>query len=132
MHLLHVRARFGCALNLVLFLAVTASFAGAAYLAHHRPCDLAFITSPSWSCLDDSSSISVFLLDRRGRGEASSISVFLLDRKGAIRPPSMIHPPSAVHGEGRGEAWQKKGSGGGEQRRGVERVTRSASELAQA
>ncbi|XP_066316982.1 uncharacterized protein [Miscanthus floridulus] len=41
----HVRARSGCscALNLVLFLAVSASFAGAAYRARHRPRDLAFV-----------------------------------------------------------------------------------------
>jgi len=43
----HVRARSGCgcALNLVLFLAVSASFAGAAYRARHRPRDLVFVAT---------------------------------------------------------------------------------------
>ena len=40
-HLPRVRARCGCALNLVLFLAVTASFAGVAYRARN----LAFVAT---------------------------------------------------------------------------------------
>ena len=40
------RGRAGCAaLNLALLLAVTASFAGAAYRARHRPRDLAFVAA---------------------------------------------------------------------------------------
>ncbi|OEL17498.1 hypothetical protein BAE44_0021481 [Dichanthelium oligosanthes] len=39
------RARASCALNLALFLAVTVSFAGAAYRARHRPRDLAFVAA---------------------------------------------------------------------------------------